>query len=293
MNGLSNRCIARTFSVSEHCVRLRLRRLSQRALAFQSASLNVHRLNEAICYDGLENFAGSQYDPNNINQAIGRDSLFIYDFNFAPLNRKGRISVWQRARLVEIEAAYGRYNPSALRPSTAKILARMHDLRPRGAALELLSDQHFQYRRALKRELKHLKTHHTTISSRACRNFQNILFSVNHADLLIRQRLAAFARETISFSKSAGAMCQKYALFMVQKNYMLPQFTKRHVRRPKAHLETPAQNLGLCSRPLTYSDIFALAPTREDLKTLNPEWRYFWKGQVPPDCLRQLRYRRA
>ncbi len=290
-HGTSNRAIARTLNVSEHAVRIRLWHLARRALQFHHDVTRHLKIKESVCYDGLENFAGSQYDPNNINQLIGRDSLFIYDFNFSSLNRKGYISPWQKKRLAELEREHGRYNPKSVRIATARILARNYR-RCETYVMRLLSDQHFHYRHAIRRDLRSVPIEHITISSKACRNFQNILFSVNHADLLVRQRLAAFARETIAFSKRPGQMCQRYALFLVQKNYMLPQFTKRHVRRPKAHLQSPAQHLGLTSRLLNFTDIFSKR-SEEASPDMNREWRSFHAGEIPIEHRRHHLFRRT
>lgn len=278
LEGLSNRAIARFLYVSEHCVRLRLRRMSQQALNFHSRCTEGLKISEPICFDGLENFAGSQYDVNNLQQAIGRDSLFTYDFNFACLNRKGYMSPWQKMRLKEIETDCGRYPSNAIRTASCDIFAR---LAARCEPLNLLTDEHFQYRRAIHEDLRNRSIVHVTVSSKACRNFQNILFAVNHADLMIRQQIGAFARETIAFSKTPGAMCQKYALYMVYKNYMAPQFTKKHVRRPEAHLQSPAQHLGIQERILNFTDIFQPRSTTRDTETMNEDWKYFWLGRVP------------
>ena len=288
IHGLSNREIGRFLHISEHCVRGRLDRMSKQAFVFHNKVLQDISAIEAIAYDGLENFAGSQYDPNNIQQAIGSESLFIYDFNFAPLNRKGRMSSWQKKRLLEIEAKHGRYNPSAIRVQSAKIFKRLKALS--AGKLELLSDEHFQYPRALK-EAGVKPESHLRISSKACRNFQNILFSVNHADLLARQRLAVFERETISFAKTAGRMCQKYALFLLHKNYMCAQFTKRHVKRPRAHEQSPAQQIGVADRILKFGEMFNGFPGNQEKEELNEDWQFFYDGKVPNDCLRSLRFK--
>lgn len=294
VRGLSNRQIAQALSISEDCVRIRLDRLSKQALLFHARSTQNLSIREAITYDGLENFSGSQYDPNNINHAIGFKSLFIYDFNFAPLNRKGRMSHWQKRRLQEIEALDGRYNPSAIRQASETIFQRLISKADQNNRLELLTDEHFQYKRALRRIGRADRWTQSTISSRACRNFQNILFAVNHTDLMVRQRLAAFARETISFSKTAGRMCQKYALYMVYKNYMCPQFTKKHIRRPRAHLESPAQYVGLTSKLLEFGDVFQEFPMRKhSAKILNVEWRAYFEGKVPRIYQRNKKFLRT
>lgn len=280
LEGTSNRRIARLYFISANCVRLRLIRMAQQALSFHAKFIEQLLIAEAIAYDGLENFATSQYDPNNINQAIGRESLFIYDFNFAGLNRKGRTSNRQKRRKLEIETSKGRYDPAALRTSTEAIIKRLEKKVDPKAGLDLLTDEHFQYKRAL-HNLKSPLIHHVTISSKAHRDFQNILFSVNHSDLKIRYEIASFKRETISFAKTEGAMCQKFSLFMIYKNFMAPQFTKKIKRRPEAHKESPAQALKLCDHILDFWEVFHERSTKNRIEHLNDDWKCFWMGQVP------------
>jgi hypothetical protein len=281
LEGISIRRIARFLNISEHCARIRLFRLSRQAFCFHAELLANWKINEAICFDGLENFAGSQYDVNNLQQALGFNSLFIYDFNLATMNRKGHMSEWQKKRLREIEHDFGRYNPNSIRFATQIIISRLVEKWGKKSPFQLISDEHFQYRRVVQIDLRHLKIKHETISAKACRNFQNILFSVNHADLVIRQQLAPFSRETIAFSKTHAVMCQKYALFMVYKNYMAPQFTKVHVRRPQAHLKSPAQEIGMTNRLLDFEDIFYKLPSSNDEELLNDDWKCFVRGEIP------------
>ncbi len=293
IGGMPNRRIAKMLDISEHCVRIRLHRLVQAGLVFQNELVQRHGIREAVCYDGLENFSFSQYEPNNINQAIGRDSLFIYDFNYASLNRKGRTSEWQKRRLAEIEAEQGRYNPRNIRITSTRIFKRLLGLR-KVERLELLTDEHFQYKRSIRRDLKGSPIDHVTVSSKAARNYQNILFSVNHADMMIRHRIKSFTRETIAFSKTAGVMCQKYALFMLHKNFMEPQFTKKHHRRVDADIRSPAEKARLVDRMLGYRDIFGNRAVRSDeIKRLSQDWRCVFEARVPRDQLRSHQYKRV
>jgi len=289
VNHVSNRQIALLNYISEHCVRIRLDRMAKRALVFHESFLSKITINETICFDGLENFAGSQFDPNNIHQAVGEDSLFHYDHNYAPLNRKGRTSPWQKLRLRDIESELGRYDPKAIRFATVKILKRLL-LKAKNCSLSLNTDEHFQYKRAINWDLGNEKITHHTVSSKACRNYKNILFPVNRIDLLIRNRMAAFGRETISFSKTPGRMCQKFCLFILHSNYMRPQFSKKLKTRPEAHIKSPAQMLGLTDSILKFSDIFTRYPTQEDIKTLNPEHRCFAMGTVPSEFQRNKKH---
>ncbi len=290
--GFSNADIASVHHISEHCVRLRLIRLSQRSLVFQFSMLEQVTIREAMAYDGLQNFAGSQFDPNYINQALGKESLFIYSFNFCGLNRSGRSSPQQKLQNSKIEVLKGRYNPKSIRQATAEILAELYPRKEPGKPMHLVTDRHRQYKEAIRLDLAHLKIEQATISSHDTRNYQNHLFAVNHADLLIRQRSKAFARETISFSKTPGAMCQKYSLFMIRKNYMMPQFTKRHVRRPNAHKQSPAQAIGLTTKTLGYDDIFNQRATKANIDKLPPSWKSFWRGEIPPAFQRQSQFQK-
>lgn len=241
--------------------------------------------------DGLENFAGSQYEVNNINHAILRDSLFMVDFNLCGLNRKGRMSPWQKMRNREIEQDEGRYNPSSIRVASGDLFKRVYKLRENpNESLVLITDWHRAYRKALQCDLKGYKIEHVKISSKDTRNYQNLLFPINHADLLSRQRLKSFARETISFSKNTAVMCHNFALFMTSKNYMKPQFTKKHVRRPKAHKESPAQAAGVATKILRFEDIFSERSTRGDLKVMNSDWRAYWCGKIPRKYRRSRKY---
>lgn len=279
--GVSNREIARHLKTSEHLVRIRYRKLLKWSLIKQTELTQGLKIDEPLVYDGLEAFAGTQYDPNNIQQAIGKNSLFIYDFNFAPLNRKGMMSPRQKRVRRVMEEKEGRYSPRAIRTSSAEILARLYDKRADlSKPLILFSDQHFQYRRAIQQDLKGLNIQHITISSKDFRNYKNCLFCVNHADLLIRQHIGAFSRETISFAKKHSRMVGKYALFMVWKNFFRPQFVKPHKRNPASNLNTPAMALGLTKAPLEFHEFFDIKRTLSQVN-LNREWRLFYDDKVP------------
>ncbi len=279
--GATNRDLAFVFGVSEHCVRGRLNRMADWAFKLHQERLNeLGTVNEDICYDGLENFAGTQYDPNYINQMIGTSSLFIYDFNLAPMNRKGRMSERQKLKNKELVASVGSYPKDAIRQATTALISRMLKRKKPGENLALISDEHFQYRRSIQYDLKGSCIDHITISAKAYRCFKNILFPVNHADLLIRKKVGAFSRETISFSKTHTAMAKKFLLFLIDKNYMRPQFTKRHKRRPLAHLQSPAQSLSIETHVLAFHEFFS-EPRTEVQVPIPAEWSMIIKGQVP------------
>jgi hypothetical protein len=279
--GVSNREIARRLKTSEHLLRLRFKKLVQWSLVKQTERTQILKIKEPIVYDGLEAFAGSQYDPNHIQQSIGKDSLFIYDFNFAPLNRKGSTTLRQKKLLRLMEDKLGKYPPRAIRTSSREIFERLYQRRAdTSLPLVIFSDEHFQYRRAIEIDLKDHNIQQIRVSSKKSRNYQNHLFSVNHADLLIRQHIGAFSRETICFAKKHARMVGKYTLFMVWKNFFRPQFVKPHKRKPKCNLNTPAMELGVTEKPLEFYEFFDIKRSPKQI-LLNREWHLFYQEKVP------------
>jgi transposase-like protein len=280
----SDRSLSRELGVSHSTVCARVRRLAQHALLQHNTFLNKITIKEEIAFDGLEAFARSQYEPCNINQAIGGDTLFCYLFNYAPMNRKGRMSDRQRRYLARVECGEGRFDPRALRTTSGAIfneVVRRKD--PSQKNIVLRSDDHFQYRRAIRRDLAEsirLQIEHVTVSSKEARNYKNILFPVNHADLLIRRKVAAMSRETICFSKKGARMMHKYVLYMCYKNYMTPQCVKKQKTKRLSNTESPAMRLGLTKRLYRFHDFFSSRNPAPDLDALALDWKLLYKDDV-------------
>ena len=267
--GVSKREIARLIGHSECMVRKRLIKLSRWCL-LKHAKLSAQvEIAEPIVYDGLENFSYSQYDPNNINHAVGKRSLFTYDFNFCPLNRKGRMSPYQVRRKLYIEKTLGAYPADAIRTASCRIFRRLSERSKK--PLTLYSDNHFQYRRAIQHDLKGLDFDHVTVSSKISRNFWNPLFAVNNIDLQARHNLAPFKRETIAFSKRSIAMMESFLRYMTYRNYMRPKFWGTHRSDPLCSQRSPAMELGITKRILDFRAFFdeRICPTQVKL---HPEW---------------------
>ena len=280
--------ISRELGVSECLVRGRIARICRVGLLHHFDFLEKLMIKEPIAFDGLECFARSQYEPNNINQAVGVDSLFCYTFNFAPMNRKGRMSSRQKNHLKKIEKTEGRFNPKAIRLSTHKLIEDLLKRKsPCTEKLILHSDEHFQYKRVFNRDLSTDKKsciEHKTVSSKDCRNYKNILFAVNHMDLLIRRYVAAFSRETICFAKKPAKMLEQFVLFLCFKNYMRPCFVKKQKTDSKAHTHSPAMKLGLTENIMEFYDFFVAPLKKKNLfsyiEKLPPSWKLLLAGEV-------------
>ncbi|NUM88444.1 MAG: hypothetical protein HUU37_04490 [Bdellovibrionales bacterium] len=253
--GISKRELARRVGHSEHLVRLRLRKMARWGLREQAARMEKLKILEPIVYDGLENFSRSQYDPNNLNHAVGKESLFTYDFNLCPLNRKGRMSPRQRRRKAALDEKYGAYPRDAIRAATRKILRRL--LRKTPGQLHLFSDRHYQYDDVVREDLPPGRVHHVKVSSKIARNFVNPLFAVNNVDMQARHNLAPFRRETIAFSKNTVAMQEAFALYMIRRNYMRPKFWGTHRSDPECSKRSPAMEVGVAKKIETFKEFFS------------------------------------
>jgi hypothetical protein len=193
-------------------------------------------------------------------------SHYFYGFTDSELRRSGRLTPRQHRRRAELEARLGRPDPRA---SARDVAALLRLLAPAPQALDLHSDQHPDYPRAL-RHLPHLTVAHHTISSRAARTPQNPLWPINLLDLLIRHSGANHKRETIAHSKRRQSAIERLLVFLVWRNHV-KWFSEQ--RRD----ETPAMRLGLAAGRKTIADLLAARqfPSRVELP---PRWAdYYWR----------------
>lgn len=273
MIGASKRATAREIGFSEHLVRIRLRKMKNWQLLVHADLTEGLKISEPIVYDGIENFSFSQYDPNNTNHAVGKESLFVYDFNFAPINRKGRMSLRQRRRKAWLEERFGPHPRQAIRTSTRKLFKRLIE-KTETRELTIFSDRHYQYQRVVQEDLRREKIHHVTVSSKTARNFHNPLFAVNNIDLQLRQNSAEFKRETIAFPKHAIGLMEAFILNVLHRNYMRPKFWGTHRSDPRCSQRSPAMELGLTDRILSFKEMFQVRVSRHHVK-LNEDWLSF------------------
>jgi len=267
--GVSKREIARQVKHDEGMVRGRLIRIARSGLLIHASAVDKIKISEALVYDGLENFSFSQYDPNNINHAVGKESLFTYDFNYCPLNRKGMMSDRQKRKKQFLENEFGAYPRDAIRSSTKRVFSRLLEKTP---VLTIYSDRHFQYRRVVEIDLADKKIEHIRVCSKIARNFKNHLFAVNNIDMQARHNLAAFKRETIAFAKNSVAMLENFVLYMLYRNYMRPKFWGTHRSDPESSKKSPAMELKLRDKIQSFDEFFSkrILPSHV---TLNDDWK--------------------
>lgn len=274
--GGSKRSIASVLNVTECTIRRKLKKLARWSILRMAQDAEEIKINEPIAFDGLENFSFSQYDPNNLNHAVGKESYYIFDFNLSAMNRKGRMSPYQTRKKKQLEDEHGRYPAKAIEEGARKIFERL--LKKSSCSLHLHSDNHYAYRDAIKKMKDGKRIAHFITPAKVGRNYRNRLFPINHTDMLTRHHLADFKRETIAFAKTSVAMLESFAIFAGYKNYRRSRFKKPHVKDPLAHIESPAMKLGLTGKIESFREFFSSRISVHHV-TLNEDWLELFRSQ--------------
>ncbi len=260
------RQIAREFGTSPETVLRQAARLGRHALLVHRHHGPKGPINEPVALDSFESFEYSQYYPTHFHVVAGSQSHYFYGFTDTELRRKGRMTPGQKRRRAGLEMRFGRPDPRSIEKEVAEILRL---IAPDAQSLELHSDEHQAYPRAL-RATDHLTVDHRTISSRAARTARNPLFPINLLDLLIRHSGANHKRETIAFAKRRQCAAERLWVFAVWRNFM-KCFSEQ--RRDAS----PAMRLGLTDHRWSVEEVLSerLFPERVGLPS---RWAdYYWR----------------
>jgi hypothetical protein len=277
------RQIARALEASPQTILLHANRLGRHCQLFHELHRPRAPLAEPLALDGFQSFEYSQFHPTWYHVVAGRRSHFFYGFTDSELRRSGSMTPPQKRTRLQLESRYGRPDPRSIERETAAVLGVVC---PEPQALELYTDEHPDYPRALKR-LRHLRVRHHTVPGRAARTARNPLFAINLLDLLIRHSGANHKRETIAFAKRRQMAIWRLWVMLVWRNYGKWISERRHQ-------DTPAMRLGIFRRRLRVSELLRrrLFVTRVGLP---PRWQaYYWgktvTRQVPKGREHRLRY---
>ena len=236
------RQIARELCVSHTTVLRQTERLGRHCLLFQQRYRDQAILREPLVADGFESFEYSQFFPCHFHVGVGARTHFFYAFTDSELRRKGRMTAHQKQRRSEIEERHGRPDPKSIEKEMAGLLR----LVPHEGAIQLRTDEHKAYPRAIRRSK--LKVVHSRTPSRRPRTGSNPLFAVNLLDLLIRHSSSNHKRETIAFSKRRQNAAEKLAILQVWRNFLKPVSERRRD-------STPAMRLGIVDHRFTFEEV--------------------------------------
>ena len=274
---------ARALQASPQTILLHANRLGRHCQLFHEQHRPRGPLTEPIALDGFQSFEYSQFHPTWYHVVAGRESHFFYGFTDSELRRSGSMTRAQKRTRLLLERRHGRPDPRSVEQETARVLAVVC---PDPQTIELHTDEHVDYPRALRR-LAHLTVRHVTTPSRAARTPENPLFAINLLDLLIRHSGANHKRETIAFAKRRQMAVWRLWVMLAWRNYM------KWVSE-RTHRDTPAMRLGILSHRLGVNALLRrrLFVSRVGLPA--PWQAYYWGRTVtrliPKGREHRLRY---
>ena len=237
-SGSGIRFLARNLKVTDKVIINRIARLARQAIAVHALLRDEFELTEDIVADGFESFTTSQYFPNNIHVAVGKDSQYLYGIDYAHIRRKGRMTEKQKHRREELERRW-KAPPGNISASFARIIRHLDRYRSENTGdLVVYTDENQEYSQVLERVTW---IHHHTISSRISRTLQNPLFPVNYYDREIRKDQSNHTRETVEFSRDVNNAMDRLWMYSGYHNYIKPY----RIRNTGEDKQTHAERAGI------------------------------------------------
>ena len=277
------RQMARELGVSPSTVMRLSTRLGRHCLLWHAATRPRGAITEPLVLDGFVSFEYSQYYPTEFHTAVGAHSHFVYGMTESELRRSGRMTDRQRHRRAQLESQSGRPDPRSREKEVSRLLRIVTEP---AHGLELWSDEHQDYPRALRRLAGWRITHRVT-NSREPRTPWNRLFAVNLWDLLVRHSSANHKRETIAFSKRRQSAVERLWVMAVWRNW-IKSFSER--KRDAS----PAMRLGITDRRWTVEEVLARRLFVSQIELPDRWVPYYWRTihtrQIPNGVEHRCRY---
>jgi len=238
------RATARIMGVNHSAISNRIGRMARQAIAVQAKLMDGFVPKEHLVTDGFESFVSDQYQPNNIHLLTGKESQFLFTYDYAHLRRKGRMTTQQKEERKYREKNYIRERRTIYQ-SFRQIVAMVEEfaLRREDQVTRLYSDKKKEYRLVLaeSEELQKLsklnRFYHLTFSSELKRTILNPLFSVNYYDREVRKDNADHVRETVRFSRNVNSALERFAVYQLYHNYFKPYRIVHNDRKLYTHAE--------------------------------------------------------
>jgi transposase-like protein len=246
-DGAGLRKIGRDLHASCDSITNRINRMARNATLANRQIVECLPLREDLVLDGLQNFCNSQFFPDNYTIAVGKDSQFVYECDYATIRRAGRMTTAQKKRREELEKHF-RASRQSIEKSFTRVLRSISMKAPkREIPLILYTDEKSDYRRSLwndgeirEKMFSGQWRHHMT-NSKVGRNTRNPLFSVNYIDREIRKDMASQTRETVQFPRNVANAMLRMNLYLFDHNIFKPY----RIRDEAEYLQSHAEVVGL------------------------------------------------
>jgi transposase-like protein len=272
--GSGHRQLARSLGCAPSTVTRLAARLGRHALLLTATALvELGELGEGLVADHFESFVRAQDYPVGVATVVGKRSWFVYGLDPAPHARAGKRSAFQEAKR---KARPPQPTRGGYTGSMARVLDALLRFFPDNPAIELSTDGHQSYRRALGKTRFQGRFRHAEYPnpkrgpkgsprSRVAVVRDRAMFPVDTLHGLLRHSEGHHRRETIAFGRRTNAILERLYLASAWRNFV------KGVSERKPDPTTPAMKLKLTTEPWSWRRVLArrLFPGRV---LLPPSW---------------------
>jgi hypothetical protein len=252
--GCAMRRAAKFLAVAPTTVRRRARLIAKQSLLItvEQNSALTGRVEEEMLLDGMRSFAGSQYEPLDMQTTIFAESGYLPGLNIAGLRRSGTMTEKQKRVREQRDEPLGLPEPQGREHRTRELLELFRVLGKPGQPLTVRCDEEPDYARALARPTPIEGMTLLTVNSRVLRDASNPLFKINVLHGFMRHNSRNLVRETIAFAKTAAGLLDRAWIFLVYQNNIKGESERT---TPRSRI-TPAMKLGLRKKQATVRGMF-------------------------------------
>lgn len=249
---VSRRQAARVFSVNRKTIERRFNRMAEVGSDFHLAQLQGCRARGGITgvfqLDELETFEHNRkLKPVTMSVLIDRRTYFVVHSRAGSLPPRRPLKPWQSKRLAKIEAKEGKRR-SQSRACIRQSFEALNQLLAPEAPVILQSDRKRTYPTECRRATRGRTFIHRTTSSRIRRNYQNLLFPINHTFAMMRYGISGLVRRSWTAFKTMRGLERHAAIWIAYRNYVLGVTNKTKT--------TPAEAAGICEGRWSLKSLF-------------------------------------
>jgi hypothetical protein len=185
-------------------------------------------ITEPVVFDHFETFVARQEEALGLATSVGQRSWFIFGVDPAPHRRGGKRTP---AQLMKLRVKPVRVPSGAVQKSTARTLDLLMSKVPADKRLQLVSDGHASYGRAIAAHHDRDRVEHRTYPNprrgakgsrrgRRARVRDRQMRAVDVLHGLLRHSCAHHRRETIAFGRRTHAVMERGLLTVVWRNFV-------------------------------------------------------------------------
>lgn len=278
-NGFNQRALSNHFHCATRTIAQKLQILSRQSMAaILEANSHLH-IHEDLAIDGMQNFTGSQYQPNNYNIIVGQYSQYLSMVTQVIFRRGGTMTPAQK-HMREKYDLIGHWTRKDFADSIKDLVDYLYKIiinrADEGRLTVCNSDKKPMYIRIINnhkgfKDLTEKKLFLQVLTSSRCyRNVQNPLFPVNYIDNRLRNDLADWQRETTSFPRESNRNFQRFICYAAYHDFFKPH---RAHGDPRSHAEAAGLTQSLVEQII--SNYFSQRKFHSKL-SLPRQWDYCW-----------------